>query len=316
MPETMRAIGVVEGGGPEALEVMELPAPHAGAGEVRIRVHAAAVNPTDTVVRSGRVPAYRAAAPPPYVPGMDAAGVLDEIGEGVETTIQVGDHVMAIVLPAGAHGAYAQEVVVPIESVARVPAGTSDVEACTLPMNGLTALQALEVLDLQPGQTLAVTGAAGAVGGYVIQLAKHAGLRVLADASEADESLVAGLGADVVVRRGDDVAARFLEAAPRGVDGALDAALLSSLLLPAVKDGGRIACVRPFQGETVRGIQILLVLVFNWAKEQAKLDHLRQLVEDGVLTLRVARTFSAADASEAHRQLEAGGVRGRLVLEL
>lgn len=315
VPETMKAVGVQEGGGPEALQVMELPAPHAGPGEVRIRVHAAAVNPADTVIRSGHVPGYRAAAPPPYVPGMDAAGVLDEIGEGVETPLEVGDHVMAIVLPAGAHGAYAEEVVVPIESVARVPAGTSDVEACTLPMNGLTAVQALEMLDLQPGQTLAVTGAAGAVGGYVIQLAKHAGLRVLADASEADEALVAGLGADVVVRRGDDVATRFVEAAPGGVDGAVDAALLNTLLLPALKDGGRIACVRPFQGETERGIEILLVLVFNWGKEQAKLDHLRQLVEDGVITLRVARTFPAPEASEAHRLLEAGGVRGRLVLE-
>lgn len=315
MPETMKAVGVQEGGGPEMLEVMELPVPHAGPGEVRIRVHAAAVNPTDTVIRSGRVPGYRAQSPPPYVPGMDAAGVLDEIGAGVETPLHVGDHVMAIVLPAGTHGAYAEEIVVPVESVACVPAGASDADASTLPMNGLTALQALDKLALQPGQTLAVTGAAGAVGGYVIQLAKHAGLRVLADAAEADEALVAGLGADVVVRRGDDVAARFLDAADGGVDGAVDAALMNTLLLPAVKDGGRIACVRPFQGDTERGIETLLVLVSNWAKEQAKLDHLRQLVEDGVLTLRVARTFPAADAADAHRLLEAGGVRGRLVLE-
>ncbi|MGH8980531.1 MAG: NADP-dependent oxidoreductase [Acidimicrobiales bacterium] len=311
----MTAVGVHEGGGPEALEVIELPVPHAGPGEVRIRVHAAAVNPSDTVVRSGHVPGYRAAGPPPYVPGMDAAGVLDEIGDGVDTALEVGDHVMAIVLPAGTHGAYAEEVVVPVESVARVPAGASDVEASTLPMNGLTAMQALEVLGLQTGQTLAVTGAAGAVGGYVVQLAKHAGLRVLADASEIDEPLVSGFGADVVVRRGDDVAARFLEAAPGGVDGAVDAALLNTVLLPAVKDGGRIACVRPFQGETERGIETPLVLVFSWAKEQEKLDRLRQLVEDGVVTLRVARTIPVADAAEAHRLLEAGGIRGRIVLE-
>jgi len=140
-------------------------------------------------------------------------------------------------------------------------------------------------------------------------------MRVLADASEADEELVAGFGADVVVRRGDDVAARFADAATGGVDAVVDTALLHTLVLPALKDGGRIACVRTFQGETGRGIEPLLVLVFNWGKEQGKLDQLRRLAEAGVLTLRVARTFPAPEAAEAHRMLEAGGVRGRLVLK-
>ncbi len=176
---------------------------------VRIRVHAAAVNPTDTLARNGaRAEAQRAVSPPPYVPGMDAAGVVDEIGEGVETDLQPGDHVMAIVVPAGSHGAYSERIVVPVESVARVPAGTSDVEACTLPMNGLTACMALDTLELRAGDTVAVTGAAGAFGGYVVQLAKAAGFKVVADASVADGQLVRDLGADVVVARGDDVATR------------------------------------------------------------------------------------------------------------
>jgi NADPH2:quinone reductase len=164
----MRAVGVLEYGGPDALCLLELPDPETGSGAVRIRVHAAAVNPTDTLARNGaRAEAQRAASPPPYVPGMDAAGVVEEIGEGVRTDLKPGDHVMAIVVPVGAHGAYSERVVVPVESVARVPAGRSAVEACTLPMNGLTACQALDALELEAGDTIAVTGAAGAFGGYV-----------------------------------------------------------------------------------------------------------------------------------------------------
>ena len=157
----MRAIGVTEFGGPEALHVVELPDPQAGPGEVRIRVHAAAVNPTDTGLRSGARAASLKDVPSPYVPGMDVAGVVDQIGPQTATDLRLGDHVMAIVLPHGPHGGYSELIAVPAESVVRVPAGASDAEAATLPMNGLTTVQALDLLGLQPGQVLAVTGAAG-----------------------------------------------------------------------------------------------------------------------------------------------------------
>ena len=128
----MRAVGVTEWGGPEALRIVELPEPEAGPGEVRIRVYAAAVNPTDTLLRDGsRAEALRD-VPSPFVPGMDAAGVLDQIGPGVQTSLQVGDPVMAIVLPAGAHGAYAEQIVVPAESVVRTSQGASHAEAASL----------------------------------------------------------------------------------------------------------------------------------------------------------------------------------------
>jgi NADPH:quinone reductase-like Zn-dependent oxidoreductase len=311
----MKAVGVVSFGGPDALEPVELPDPQAGPGEVRIRVHAATVNPTDTGLRAGARAAQLKDIPPPYVPGMDAAGVLDQIGEGVSGPLQPGDHVMAIVVPNGSHGAYSELLVVPAESVTRVPAGSSDAEASTLPMNGLTARMALDALDLQPGQTLAVTGAAGAVGGYAIQLAKSEGLRVVADAAPADEQLVRDLGADVIVARGDDFADRVLQAVPEGADGVVDAALLDQLVVPAVRDGGRIATVRGYRGDEERGITFHPVFVRNYAREQAKLDRLRQLVEEGRVTLRVASVLPAEDAAEAHRRLEAGGTRGRLVLE-
>lgn len=124
-------------GGPEALEVVELPEEHAGPGQVRIRVHAATVNPTDTYVRNGDRAEAQKADPPPYVPGMDAAGVIDEVGGGVES-FSVGDRVMAIVVPKGAYGAYRESLVISADAVALAPAGTSHAEASTLPMNGLT----------------------------------------------------------------------------------------------------------------------------------------------------------------------------------
>ncbi len=311
----MRAIGVTEFGGPDALRVVELPDPQAGPGEVRIRVRAAAVNPTDTILRSGVLAEVLKDVPSPYVPGMDVAGVLDQVGPQTSTDLRPGDDVMAIVLPHGPHGAYSELIVLPAEAVARVPAGASHAEAATLPMNGLTTVQAFDLLELVPGQVLAVTGAAGAVGGYAVELGRAAGLRVIADASEQDEQLVKDLGADIVVRRGPDFAAQVRAVVPEGADGLIDGALLDDLAVPAVRDGGRIATVRGFRGAEQRGITFHPVRVRTYEREQAKLDRLRQQVEDGQVTLRVARSLPAEQAAEAHRILEAGGTRGRVILE-
>lgn len=311
----MKAVGITRFGGPEVLEIVSLPDPEAGPGELRIRVHAAAVNPTDTGLRSGGRADTLKDIPPPYVPGMDAAGVLEQIGVGTSTDLRVGDHVMAVVVPYRTHGAYSERIVVPAESVTRTPAGATDAEAATLPMNGLTARQALDLLGLEPGQTLAVTGAAGAVGGYALQLGKADGLFVVADASADDEQLVKDLGADVVVRRGPEFAERVRDAVPQGADGAVDGALLNELVAGAVRDGGRVATVRGFAGDAERGITFHPVSVRTYAREHAKLDRLRQQVEDGQVSLRVARIYPAREAAEAHRALEAGGTRGRLILE-
>jgi NADPH:quinone reductase-like Zn-dependent oxidoreductase len=309
----MRAVGVTEFGGPEALSVVDLPEEHAGPGQVRLRVRAAAVNPTDTHARAGAYADRDPVKSPPWVPGMDAAGEVDEVGDGVDR-LAVGQRVMAVVVPSGAHGAYRESLVLPAASVVPVPAGASDAEAATLPMNGLTARLALDALALQPGQVVAVTGAAGAFGGYVVQLARAEGLTVVADSSEADEELVRGLGADVVVRRGPDVAERIRAEFPDGVDGLADGSVQDAQVLPAVRDGGRVATVRGYRGDGQRGVEVTPVLVRRAAEDTAALDRLRQQAEDGVLTLRVARTLPAEQAADAHRQLEAGGVRGRLVL--
>ena len=311
----MRAIGILVHGGPEVLGVLDLPEVHAGPGQLRIRVHAAAVNPTDIGARDGSRAEQQKADPPPYVPGMDAAGIVDEVGDGVATGVKLGDAVIAMVVPKGSHGAYREQIVLNARAVVRAPKGTTHVQACTLPMNGLTARQSLDLLGLSPGQVIAVTGAAGAYGGYVIQLAKADGLTVIADASEADQQLVKQLGADIVVRRGDDVAARIREHFPNGVDGLADGAVLNERLIPAVRDGGAFTSVRGFKGVAQRGIRFTTTFVRNYDCEYEKLDQLRNQVEAGVLTLRVADTYPAERAGDAHRRLQAGGTRGRLVIQ-
>jgi len=311
----MRAIGVHEFGGPEKLEILDLPEPHPGAGEVRVRVQAATVNPTDTGLRSGGYGDRPGDRSGPYVPGMDAAGIVDEVGPDVDR-VEVGDRVAAIVLPTGPHGgAYADQVVVPAASVVRLPDAIGPVPGSTLLMNALTARLALDEMALSPGRTVAVTGAAGAFGGYVVQLAVADGLRVVADASEADEELVRGLGAHEVVRRGDDVAQRIRQLAPEGVDGLADGSVQTDQLLAAIKDGGAMATIRGWSGPSERGISVHPIMVFGAAGRTDLLERLRDQAADGTLTLRVATVLPAEQAPEAHRRLEAGGVRGRIVLD-
>jgi NADPH:quinone reductase-like Zn-dependent oxidoreductase len=205
--------------------------------------------------------------------------------------------------------------VAPIESVVPAPNNVDDAAACTLPMSGLTARLALDTLALPAGATVAVTGAAGTVGGYVVQLAKADGLRVVADAAPADEALVKELGADWVVPRGDDVAQHIRAVVSDGVDGLVDAALQGDVVAGAVRDGGTVVAVRPHVGPTDRGVSWRQIYVgTSYQRDRARLDQLRRQVESGALTLRVADTYPADRAEQAHRRMEAGGVRGRLVL--
>jgi NADPH:quinone reductase len=307
----MRAVGVLTFGAPDSLQVIDLPEIHAGEGQVRIRNHAATVNPTDTFLRNGSRAEQLKDVPPPYIPGMEAAGVVDEVGPGV-IGLKIGDAVLAIVVPKGSHGAYREQLVLDARSVVLAPKGKSHAEAASLPMNGLTARQTLDKLGLKAGQVIAVTGAAGAYGGYVVQLAKADGLKVIADASEQDEALVKSLGADIVVRRGDDVATRIRQHFPQGVDGLADGAVLKEKVIPAVKDGGAFASVRGYQGVPARDIRFSTISVGNYVFEHDKLDRLRQLVDEGKLTLRVAATYKPEQAAEAHKRLEARGTRGRI----
>ena len=313
----MRAVTFSRLGGPDVLEVSNLPTPEPGPGEVRIRVAAATVNPTDISFRSGRQFTVAQLAEmgvnPPFIPGMELGGVVDAVGQG--TSWRVGDRVMAIVNPRRpGGGAQAELVVVPAASVARVPEGTSLEAAATLPMNGLTVRLAFDQLALTRGQTLGVTGAAGAVGAYAVELGVNEGLRVIAVGRAHDEALVRRLGAQTFIPSGDGAMRAVYDAARGGVDGMVDAAVLDAAALPAIRDGGKLATVRGWSGPSERGITILPVRVTSYVENGEALDRLGRLVAEKRLTLRVAETFPPERTADAQQKLAAGGTRGRLVI--
>jgi NADPH:quinone reductase-like Zn-dependent oxidoreductase len=181
-------------------------------------------------------------------------------------------------------------------------------------MNGLTVRLALDRLALKAGQTLGVTGAAGAVGGYAVELGVADGLRVIAVAGLADAALVKRLGAQTVVPRGEAAVRSLHDAAPGGVDGLIDAAVLDAAVLPAIRDGGKLATVRGFAGPSERGITIEPVRVTSYLHNHEALEQLGRLVAEKRLTLRVAETFPPEQAAEAQRKMAAGGTRGRLLI--
>jgi NADPH:quinone reductase-like Zn-dependent oxidoreductase len=306
-----RAVGVPEPGGPEVLRVVERDVREPGRGEVRLAVRAAAVNPSDIGMRQRGVPDV----PPPWIPGWDAAGTLESLGDGV-AGLAVGDRVMAAVLPRRAEGgAQVELVVAPAASVVAIPRGATLEQAATLPMNGLTALAGLEQLGVGEGDTIAVTGGAGLLASYVIAIAKQRGIRVLADARPEDEELVRGFGADVVLNRGDGLADAIRAEVPAGVDAVYDTALLQRAMFPAIREGGGLAVVRGWDGDDVEhGVHIRRVWVGDVLERTDWLHELRELAGSGVLQLRVASTHPPERAADAHRQMEAGGLRGRAVI--
>ena len=327
MTEMMRAVGFDTFGDPSVLRIVTVPRPLPGRGQVLVKVAAATVNPTDLGFRAGG----RALPPdvePPYIAGMALAGVIDAVGPEVAgpdgagrpagaagAAWKAGDRVMAAVSPSRpGGGAQAEYVIVDADQLARVPDGWSLIEAATLPMNGLTVRAALDMLALPPGATLAVTGSAGIVGQFAIQLGRHEGLTVIGDAAPAEVELIESFGADRVVPRGVGTEDGIREIYPDGVDAIIDAALLGPAVIGAVRHGGQFLAVRPYQGEPERDISIHLVLVGNHLHEGHRIAELADLVSKGVLTLRVADVRPADHAPEAHRRLAAGGVRGRIVL--
>ena len=200
----MHVVEVSTTGGPEVLRLVEPPDPAPGSGEAVVKVQAANVNPTDLGARGGHGP--RAMPDPPYVLGWDFAGEVVAVGDEA-TDVSPGDRVVGMIHwydNQGELGAYAEQVVVPAEWLVPLPNAIDATAAATIPLNALTAAQGLAILDLPSGASLLVTGASGAVGSFAVQLAKAAGLRVLAEASDGDEAWVQGLGADELVARDAD----------------------------------------------------------------------------------------------------------------
>lgn len=296
----MRAVVVDTVGGPEAVRVVETDVPEPGERQIRIKVAAAALNPVDAGVRAG---VFGALAGRTGL-GWDVAGTVDAVGGAAGETWRTGEEVVALhygmVKPLGTHAEY---VVVDADAVAPAPATADAVHAASLPLNALTAAQALDRLEVTSGQSLLVTGAAGAVGAYAVQLAARRGITVTALARETDEEFVRSLGAAGFTAGG---------VAAGGFDAVLDAAVLGAPALEWVRDGGAYIGVIPHaEPGPVRGVRTGAVEV---NADGTQLAGLVRLVDEGALTLRVAETYALDDAAKAHARLAEGGVRGRLVL--
>ncbi|MBF6204996.1 NADP-dependent oxidoreductase [Nocardia sputi] len=296
----------------DVVEIVEVPTPQPGPGTIRIAVAAATVNPVDLMVRAGVGGTPFAAPREQWGIGWDVAGTVDAIGAGV-TEFTVGQSVIGISDRLDVSlGAQADYVVLEAGNVAPAPLSVSAVQAATIPLNGLTAIQAVRALDPASTDTLLVTGAAGAVGGFAVELAAARGVRVVASASPADEDTVRALGATDFVPREASLPDAVRTLIPGGVDAALDAAALGPQTLAAVRGGGRFVSISvPNTPIPLRGIDVRTVLV---RADRAQLDDLVARVDAGELTLRVAETLPLTSVADAHRRLAAGGLRGRLVL--
>ncbi|MBF6220855.1 NADP-dependent oxidoreductase [Nocardia abscessus] len=305
----MRAVVVRHAG---VVEILEVPTPQPGPGAIRIAVAAATVNPVDLMVRAGVGGTPFAAPRDRWGVGWDVAGTVDAIGTGV-TEFTIGQAVIGISDRLDVSlGAQADYVVLEAGNVAPAPVSVSPVPAATLPLNGLTAVQALAALDLASTDTLLVTGAAGAVGGFAVELAAARGLRVIASASPADEDAVRALGATDFVSRHASLPEAVRALIPGGVDAALDAAALGPETLAAVRGGGRFVSISvPNTPIPLRGTDVRTVLV---RADRPQLDQLVAHVDAGELTLRVAETLPLTSVEAAQKRLAEGGVRGRLVL--
>ncbi|AJW40243.1 quinone oxidoreductase [Rhodococcus sp. B7740] len=265
-------IGFTQFGDPEkVLGVLKLPEPHPGPGQVRIRTVAADIKVSETMLCMGYLVGQVDAAVPsetaPVVAGWDLSGVIDEVGPGAQKCFAPGDSVIAVVDSYSGRGAHAEYVVADVASVVLAPKGKSFVEAASFLTNALTARVWLDALGLVAGETVAITGGAGTVGGFVIELAKERGLHVVVDAKESDRAFLEQLAADVIVDRTDDFAGEVIEAVGP-VHGLIDAANVADCaLLRAVQAGRTAVSARMQTGHTDHGVHWTPVFVENFHAE-------------------------------------------------
>jgi NADPH:quinone reductase-like Zn-dependent oxidoreductase len=288
-------------GGPEVLEIVDLPDPQPGPGQVRIAVRAAGVNPSDWKKREGLMDPEL-----PQTMGYEAAGVVDELGEGVPD-VAVGDRVFGL----SAGGAAQAELAV-LSFYAPIPPSLNFADAAALPAAIETATRALDQLGAGSGSTLLVNGASGSVGSAAVQLAVVRGARVIGTASPANHDYLRSLGAEPVAY-GEGLAGRVRALAPDGVDAALDVA--GSGVLPELIElaGGpeHVVTIADFDGAQQHGVRFSSG---DAGRAVHALAEIGELIESGRFSLRVAQTFPLAEIAEAHRVGEDGHVRGKLVL--
>lgn len=313
----MKAMAIQEFGGRDKLQLMDLPVPDIGPHDVLIRIKAAGVNPVDWKIREGFL---REVLPHefPIILGWDVAGVVEKVGLEV-TNHQAGDEVYAYGrLPVVHHGSYAEYIALPADIVGKKPTSLSFEQAASIPLAALTAYQSLfDAGGLQRGQTVLIHAAAGGVGGFAVQLAKHCGATVLGTASPCNHDYLRGLGADRVIDYGtEDFRQVIREWSPSGMDLVLDfvgGEVLEKSVEILNPTGCLVTIVEPDQAKTMKeqGVNIHFVFV---APNAQQLEELTNMADQGQLQTHVAGTFSLEEASQAHEMIESHHVRGKLVL--
>jgi NADPH:quinone reductase-like Zn-dependent oxidoreductase len=314
----MRAFAIDQFGTPGS--VLELPTPAVEPGAVQVRVTVAGVNPLDWKVRDGMM----GRRPLPFVLGQDFAGVVERAGEAV-TAFAPGDRIFGI---ARTHGSYAQYTLVTLgvhaEPVAKIPEGLTDSLAAALPTAGLTALAGLAILDVKQGTKLLVVGAAGAVGGYAVQLARARGAHVIATARSGKEEMVRRLGAaEVIAYDRRDVSTAVKAGHPEGVDAVLDVASdrdAIKTLAAAIRAGGKIAStIGAIEVEwfAQRKIEATNVSVSQAPQSSPEgLSELAAMAVGGTLTVRIEAERALDDAALVLENSKAGRITGKVVLKI
>jgi NADPH2:quinone reductase len=307
----MKAVTYSEFGGAEVLHVVDRPEPHVGPDTVLVKVVAAGLNPVDYKIREGYLEGLLDTTLP-AVPGWDVAGVV--VKPGLDTPeLAVGDEVLAYVRKdTVSDGTLAEYVAVPVRTAAKKPAGLSFEEAAALPLAGLTALQTIRRAGVTEGQTVLVHAAAGGVGSIAVQLAVHAGARVVGTASPRNHDFLRELGAEPVAY-GDGLVAAAREVAPDGFDVILDYVGGQAIDTAAelLRPGGTVVSITDARARDELGGH------YVWVRPDPEgLAELADLAARGDVRVEVAETFDLDHAADAYRALETGHTRGKIVVRV
>jgi NADPH:quinone reductase-like Zn-dependent oxidoreductase len=297
----MKAVQFSRFGGPDVLEVVELPDPHPAPGQVRVAVRAAGINPIDWKVRSGAM-----GGDVPQSTGRELAGVVDEVGEGV-TGAKPGDEVFGF----AAGGGGAAELAL-VSDYAPIPPSLDFAAAAALPVAVETSVRTLDLLGVGPDATVVINGAAGGVGSAAVQIARARGARVIGTASENNHDYLRSLGAEPTTY-GEGLVQRVRELAPDGVDAALDAAGGGALaaLVELTGSADRVVTIADFLGAQETGVEFSGGM--GTARAVHALSEIGGLIEAGEFSLPV-QTFPLEQIAKAHELSQRGHVRGKLVL--
>ena len=299
-------------GGPDVIDVVEVAEPDPAPGEVVVRVVASALNPIDVSARAGRLHAAGLMTRRTDVPlGVDVAGHVVAVGCDVDV-FRPGDAVVGLRDLLDAPGTHAELVVLDAAAVAPAPRSVDLVTASTLPLAALTADRSLRLTGARRGDTILVTGATGAVGSLLLQLAAARGITTVAAVRAGNLARATELGANHAVDASGDVTQMVRRIVPRGVDAVIDAALLGMNAHGTLRAGGRfVALVRPFAPPPLRATTTVVQEV---VADGARLAELSAMVDFRLLRLPDVHSFAFNAAATAHELLEAGGCRARLVL--